>query len=457
VKPAAQYLRMSTDKQRYSIESQAALIAEYASAQGYEIVASYEDAARSGVTINKRDGLKSLLRDVVNGARFSTILVVDVSRWGRYQDPDQAAHYEFVCKEAGVQVRYCAEPFLDDESPTAALIKSVKRVMAAEYSRQLSDRCRAALRRHMLAGGKNGGHPPYGFARQVFNDDGSPGAVLAIGERRSRYNQTVRLVHGPAEEVRTVRKIFKLFVREMRSPTQIARCLNSAGIPYRREGPWNDDRVKYVLKNEIATGVYAFNRTSWRFGKAAPRIPSADWLRVRATSPLVSATTFTAAQAKFKALNGNIWTDDEMIRKLQLLLTEQGYLSGRLLDLSPTVQGAKAYVRRFGSLPNAYARIGYVQTVPDRYYLHAARREPAEIVRALKRLLNQKGFLNTAEILKCRELPSIKIITRHFGSIEAAYRAAGYHKTRGELIVEGRARQHLDRFRPIPSTPTDHA
>jgi DNA invertase Pin-like site-specific DNA recombinase len=253
MKLAAQYLRMSTDKQRYSIASQAALISEYAAARGYEIVASYEDAARSGVTIRKRDGLKALLRDVMNGAPFSTILVVDVSRWGRYQDPDQAAYYEFMCREAGVQVRYCAEEFPDDDSPTAALIKSVKRVMAAEYSRQLSDRCRAALRRHMLAGGKGGGHPPYGFSRQIFNGDGSPGGILTVGERRSRYNQTVRLVQGPEEEVRAVKLIFKLFVTQMHGATKIAHHLNAKGIPYRREGPWTYDRVIYVVvSHELA-------------------------------------------------------------------------------------------------------------------------------------------------------------------------------------------------------------
>jgi DNA invertase Pin-like site-specific DNA recombinase len=209
MKPAAQYLRMSTDRQRYSLASQSAAIADYATANGFQIVATYEDKAKSGVTIAKRDALKSLLSDIMADPPFSAVLVFDVSRWGRYQDPDQAAHYEFICREAGVAVRYCAEPFADDGSPTAALIKSIKRVMAAEYSRQLSDRCRASLRRHMLAGGKCGGHPPYGFARQIFENDGTPGRVLDVGDRRGP-GQIVRLVHGPADEVANVRRIFRL-------------------------------------------------------------------------------------------------------------------------------------------------------------------------------------------------------------------------------------------------------
>lgn len=447
MKPAAQYLRMSTDKQRYSIESQAALIAEYAANHGYEVVASYEDAARSGVTINKRDGLKSLLRDVVNGAPFSTILVVDVSRWGRYQDPDQAAHYEFVCREAGVQVRYCAEEFPDDDSPTAALIKSVKRVMAAEYSRQLSDRCRAALRRHMLAGGKGGGHPPYGFARQIFNGDGSPGLVLGVGERRSRYNQTVRLVHGPPEEVRTVKLIFRMFVREMQGATRIARYLNAKGIPYRREGPWDEGRVRYVLKNEIATGVYAFNRTYWRLGRGGVRLPPSEWLRVRVAPPIISKSTFDAARRKLNDLSGGKLTADEMLSQLRTVLEKEGRLNSRVIDQSPDAQSSSSYVRRFGSLKAAYQMLGYTPVVQDRRHLPPQQREADAILENLKSLLAEKGFLSTEEILKSPRLPAVKVITRHFGSLEGAYRAAGYHRTQGQLVLEGRERGRIERQR----------
>lgn len=447
MKPAAQYLRMSTDKQRYSIDSQAALIADYAAANGFTVIASYEDAARSGLTIRKRDGLKRLLQDVMTGAPYSTILVVDVSRWGRYQDPDQAAHYEFMCREAGVQVRYCAEEFPDDESPTAALIKSVKRVMAAEYSRQLSDRCRAALRRHMLAGGKGGGHPPYGFSRQIFNGDGSPGGILAVGERRSRYNQTVRLVHGPSEEVRTVKLIFKLFVSGMMGATKIAHHLNAKGIPYRREGPWNYDRVIYVLKNEIATGLYAFNRTHWRLGRDAIRLPPSEWLRVRVAPPIVSQSTFQAAREKLAALSRGHLTADEMLSQLKALLAKEGKLSSRIIDLSPDVLSSCSYVRRFGSLQTAYDQLGYTPVKEDRRHLPAHMREQGPILENLKVLLAEKGFLSTAEINACPHLPAIKVITRHFGTLEDAYRAAGYDRTQGQRVLEGRERGRTERER----------
>ena len=60
----------------------------------------------------------------------------DVSRWGRFQDADESAYYEFVLKKAGVHVHYCAEPFTNDGSLASVLLKAIKRTMAGEFSRE---------------------------------------------------------------------------------------------------------------------------------------------------------------------------------------------------------------------------------------------------------------------------------------------------------------------------------
>src|SRR3546814_3338774 len=52
----------------------------------------------------------------------------------------QAAHYEYLCREAGVQLHYCAESFENDGGAISSIVKHMKRVMAAEYSRDLSAR-----------------------------------------------------------------------------------------------------------------------------------------------------------------------------------------------------------------------------------------------------------------------------------------------------------------------------
>src|SRR5580658_5005422 len=108
----AQYVRMSTEHQQYSIENQQAVIACYAQQHGIQIVKTYADPARSGLDLAHRPGLRSLLEEVLTSQpEFEAILVYDVSRWGRFQDIDESAHYEFLCKKAGVRVHYCAEPF----------------------------------------------------------------------------------------------------------------------------------------------------------------------------------------------------------------------------------------------------------------------------------------------------------------------------------------------------------
>jgi len=113
--PAAQYLRMSTEHQQYSLENQSTAIQKYANSQGFEVVRTYSDAARSGLVLKRRVALRQLLQDVVSGTPgYQAILVYDVSRWGRFQDADESAYYEYTCRRSGVAVHYCAEQFEND-------------------------------------------------------------------------------------------------------------------------------------------------------------------------------------------------------------------------------------------------------------------------------------------------------------------------------------------------------
>ena len=138
---AAEYVRMSTDHQRYSTENQAAAIQAYAARRGMEIVRTYADEGKSGLRIEGRDALKRLIETVTSGnADFDVILVYDISRWGRFQDADESAYYEYICRRAGIDVYYCVEQFENDGSPMATMFKGFKRAMVGEYSRELSSK-----------------------------------------------------------------------------------------------------------------------------------------------------------------------------------------------------------------------------------------------------------------------------------------------------------------------------
>ena len=92
---AAQYVRMSTEHQQYSTQNQADKIQEYADKRGIEIIKTYADEGKSGLSIGGRAALQRLISDVETGiAEFNVILVYDVSRWGRFQDADESAYYE---------------------------------------------------------------------------------------------------------------------------------------------------------------------------------------------------------------------------------------------------------------------------------------------------------------------------------------------------------------------------
>lgn len=228
---AAAYVRMSTEHQQYSTENQLDTIRLYAVTHSLEIIKVYKDAGKSGLRLEGRDALKQLFSDVETGcAHYSTVLVYDVSRWGRFQDPDVSASYEVRCRQAGVSVQYCAEQFTNDGSPVSNIVKSVKRMMAGEYSRELSVKVFAGQSRLIEMGYRQGGPAGFGLRRQLVDATGQPKNELGLGEHKSIQTDRVILIPGPASEIATVQHIYQLFVEEGRSEREIADWLNTQGV-----------------------------------------------------------------------------------------------------------------------------------------------------------------------------------------------------------------------------------
>jgi DNA invertase Pin-like site-specific DNA recombinase len=197
---AAQYVRMSTEHQRYSTENQSDAIAHYAAQRGVEIVRTYSDEGKSGLRIQGRDGLKQLIEDIQSGkADFEAVLVYDISRWGRFQDADESAYYEYICKRAGISVIYCAEQFENDGSPVSTIVKGVKRAMAGEYSRELSQKVFTGQSRLIELGYRQGGPPGFGLRRMLIDEHGVTKGILERGQHKSIQTDRVTLVPGPAE------------------------------------------------------------------------------------------------------------------------------------------------------------------------------------------------------------------------------------------------------------------
>src|SRR5690348_3445927 len=214
---------MSTEHQKYSTENQADAIRQYAAQRGIEIVRTYADEGKSGLRLDGRDALKRLIGDVQSSKTdFTTILVYDVSRWGRFQDADESAYYEYICKRAGITVQYCAEQFENDGSPVSTIVKGVKRAMAGEYSRELSVKVFSGQCRLIELGFRQGGPPGYGLRRRLIDQSGEPKGHLARGEQKSIQTDRIVLVPGPPKEIQTVHWIYQAFVEQRQTEEEIA-------------------------------------------------------------------------------------------------------------------------------------------------------------------------------------------------------------------------------------------
>lgn len=231
---AAEYVRMSTDHQKYSTENQSERMREYAERHHMEIVRTYADEGKSGLRIDGRQALQQLISDVEScNADFQVILVYDVSRWGRFQDADESAYYEYVCRRAGIQVEYCAEQFENDGSPVSTIVKGVKRAMAGEYSRELSSKVFSGQCRLIELGYRQGGPAGFGLRRMLIDQVGSIKGELTRGEHKSLQTDRVILVPGPPTAVATVNQIYNWFVNDGVSEQEIATRLNAGGASNR--------------------------------------------------------------------------------------------------------------------------------------------------------------------------------------------------------------------------------
>ena len=364
---AAQYVRMSTEHQHYSIENQSAAIAVYARAHDFEVVKTYSDPAKSGIDLAHRPGLQLLLHDVVSGhTEYQAILVYDVSRWGRFQDSDESAFYEFWCKRAGVRVHYCAEPFSGhDESITATLLKAMKRAMAGEYLRELSAKTFAGQCRVAMHGYKLGGVPGYGLRRLLIASDGTPKGIMAQGERKGFASDRVIYVPGPAEEVEIIRQIYSWYLDEHISPAEIARELNELGVSRSPYGKWDHSTVYKILTHPKYTGSVVFNQSSQKFRSRKPKRNSRDqWIVTPdCFEPLISKERFAEAQRRITRPSRR--SNQDLLDDLRQAVTSDGKFSASAIQATAGIPSPNSYIKRFGSLVNAYEALGY-QVPPGR-------------------------------------------------------------------------------------------
>lgn len=432
-RPAALYVRGSSEHQNYSTEHQEAALRSYAAANNYEIVAIYRDEGRSGLTMDGRTGLLALIDIVTRGkAPFIAVLIYDVSRWGRFQDSDESAYYEFACRRVGMTIAYCAEPFLNDGSAMGAVIKSLKRAMAAEYSRELSTKVLLAQCRFVLAGFKQGGSAGYGLRRLAVTATGEPRHMLAKGQHKSTPTDRVTYVRGPEHEVVVVLRIYAMYIEEKLTEVKIANRLNGDGLLNEQQRPWSAHNVKSILTREKYAGTIVFNRSTQHLRSTRRPNDFNRWVRYPgAFEGIVTPARFEAAMAE-RRRRRRTWSDDEMLDGLRQILVDHGKVTPDLIAASD-LPAAKSYAFRFDGLVAAYEAAGVAGVSVSRASItrlrsrcitkdsmadieRNARTVGADLLRIGKRTYRVNDVIARVLVTRCRferSHPCWKIMLRH--------------------------------------------
>jgi DNA invertase Pin-like site-specific DNA recombinase len=418
---AVAYVRMSTEHQQYSTSNQLDVIKEYAKRLELEILRIISDEGKSGLNIEGREALAELIRTVREGrADFSRILVYDVSRWGRFQDPDESAFLEYICRKAGVTVHFCAEQFPNDGSLGSTMLKGMKRAMAGEYSRELSTKVFLGACRLIKLGFKQGGTAGYGLRRMLIDAKGERKGLLKMGEHKSIQTDRVILVRGPEDEVKTVCWIYNAFVHENKTEAEIASSLNGQGILTDFGRAWTRGTVHQLLTSEKYVGNNVYSRTSFKLKRQHVQNPPEEWVRADGVFEGVIEPDLFLKAREIILERSQKFTNEEMLEKLRGLLSQHGHISGILIDETEGLPSSCAFRHRFGSLVSAYRLIGYHPQI-DYAFIEINRwlrkRHPemvATVIQKIESLGAAAVWDNTTEILWVNnELRVSIVVCRH--------------------------------------------
>jgi DNA invertase Pin-like site-specific DNA recombinase len=288
MKPAATYLRCSTETQERSIEDQRGEAERHATENGFQIIREFADNAISGTSVNGRKAFVDMIETAQQrDCPFRYILAYDIKRFSR-GDVDEAGYYRHVLKQHGIEVIYMAETFAGNDSDD--IVRSVKQYLARQESKDLSKVTIRGQLSNLRSGYWNGGTPPYGHDLQYFDGHGDPQFTvrfLETGEKQLLDNHgevtrtlgrgekvpkaetdKAKLVLSCSERVALVNRIFDMYVRQSRGYKAIAEILNIDGIPSPRNGTWSRNTgqgwslstIRSIIMNPLYQGDMVWNR-----------------------------------------------------------------------------------------------------------------------------------------------------------------------------------------------------
>lgn len=235
------YTRVSTAMQTdgYSLDAQKARMKAFADFSDYEIVGTYEDAGKSGKSIEGRLEFNRMMEDIKSGKDgVSFVLVFKLSRFGR-NAADVLSTLQ-IMQDFGVNL-ICVEDGIDSSKDAGKLMISVLSAVAEIERENIRVQTMEGRIQKAREGKWNGGFAPYGY--QLI--DGK----LQINE----------------EEAEAIRVIFDQYVHTDIGANGVAKYLENRGIHkiQRQNGKnplFDAHLVRLILKNPVYCGKIAYGR-----------------------------------------------------------------------------------------------------------------------------------------------------------------------------------------------------
>ena len=235
------YTRVSTAMQidGYSLEAQRTRMRAFAEFNEYEIAGEYEDAGKSGKSIEGRDEFNRMMEDIKTGKDdVSFVLVFKLSRFGR-NAADVLSTLQTM-QDFGVNL-ICVEDGIDSSKDAGKLMISVLSAVAEIERENIRIQTMEGRIQKARDGKWNGGFPPYGYSLK----DG----VLEINE----------------EEATAIRTIFEQWVSTDIGANGLAKYLENHGIRkiprHNGKNPLFDAAlIRNIIKNPVYCGKIAYGR-----------------------------------------------------------------------------------------------------------------------------------------------------------------------------------------------------
>lgn len=239
IKRVAAYCRVSTleEEQELSYETQSAYYRRRIDGNpSMVLVDVYGDQGVSGLSAEKRPEFQRMLRDCEAG-RIDLILCKSVSRFAR--NLAECIAYIRDLQQKGISVVFETEGLQTGE-PSSEMILSILATIAQSES--------SNIREHLL------------WSHEQNNANGTPFRQAAYGYRTKRLpdRKLMWIIHE--EEAKRVRLAFQMAAAGQRYP-DILRALRNMENIEGSAAEWNQQRLYYMLKNEVYAGHILTNKT----------------------------------------------------------------------------------------------------------------------------------------------------------------------------------------------------